>query len=270
MTNGTDIPDPTQTSLILTCADPATVIRIYAWDSANNPYSVQPDGTIGGPNYDFCETYVILQDNMFNVCPDIAPGSGIIAGVIATEDDEVVESVAVDLSGQMVMNYATSSDGAFSFNNLEPGYDYTVTPQLDIEPLNGVSTFDIILITKHILSVQPLDSPYKLIAADVNNSKTITTQDIIALRRLILTLVDNFSNNTSWRFVPAAYEFPVPTNPWFEDFPEVINVNDLQSQLFGQDFVAVKIGDINGSALTTLASIEEREVKGLFEFKRMT
>jgi|GEM_PF-478584 len=266
VTNGSNIPDPSQTSLILTCADPSTtIIRIYAWDSAYNPYAVQPDGTVGGPNFDFCETYVIIQDNMFDVCPDVVPGSGMIAGVIATPNDEVVEGVAVDLSGQAVMNYATALDGQFSFNNLQTGYDYTVTPQLDSDPLNGVSTFDIILITKHILTTQPLDNPYDMIAADANNSKTITVQDIILIRKLILTLEDNFPTNTSWRFVPAAYEFPVPTNPWFEDFPEVINVNDLSGQLMGQDFVAIKTGDINSSALTTLASIEERDVKGLYE-----
>jgi uncharacterized repeat protein (TIGR01451 family) len=266
VTNGSNIPDTSQTSLILTCADPSTtIIRIYAWDSAYNPYSVQPDGTVGGPNFDFCETYVIIQDNMFDVCPDVVPGSGMIAGVIATPNDEVVEGVAVDLSGQAVMNYATALDGQFSFNNLQTGYDYTVTPQLDTDPLNGVSTFDIILITKHILTTQPLDNPYDMIAADANNSKTITVQDIILIRKLILTLEDNFPTNTSWRFVPATYEFPVPTNPWFEDFPEVINVNDLSGQLMGQDFVAIKIGDINSSALTTFAAIEERDIKGLYE-----
>jgi hypothetical protein len=69
-----------------------------------------------------------------------------------------------------------------------------------------------------------------MIAADANNSQTITTSDIIMLRRLILSIVDDLPNNTSWRFVPASYSFPVPTNPWFEQFPEVININDLAGQ----------------------------------------
>ncbi|MFQ5445455.1 MAG: hypothetical protein ACE5FF_00840 [Saprospiraceae bacterium] len=32
----------------------------------------------------------------------------------------------------------------------------------------GVTTYDLVLITKHILGVQPLGSPYKIIAADAN------------------------------------------------------------------------------------------------------
>ncbi len=266
--DGTDIPNQSQTGLILTCSDPGTtVVRIYAWDSAYNPYAVQPDGTVGGPNYDFCETYVLVQDNMFNVCPDVVPGAGIIQGVIATEDDETVEGVQVSLSGQASMNQSTGSNGAFSFANLQTGYDYTVTPQLDVLPLNGVSTFDLVLISKHILGVQPLNSPYKMVAADVNNSKTITTQDLIALRRLILSVDTDFANNTSWRFIPANYSFPVPTNPWFEQFPEVANLNDLPAGTTVADFVGVKIGDVNASATANLTSIEERDMQGLFAFQ---
>ena len=58
------------------------------------------------------------------------------------------------------MHYATNVNGQFSFAGLKQGYDYTVTPQLDKHYLNGTSTFDIILITKHILGVQPLNSAY--------------------------------------------------------------------------------------------------------------
>ena len=134
-------------------------------------------------------------------------------------------------------------------------------------PLNGVSTFDLVLISRHILSVQPLDSPYKLIAADVNNDKKITTIDLIHLRKLILAIDTEFANNTSWRFVPENYVFPVPTNPWFEVFPEVYNVNDLAGQINDADFVAVKIGDVNSSAATSFANLEQRTIGGLFAFE---
>jgi hypothetical protein len=142
--------------------------------------------------------------------------------------------------------------------------DYTVTPLLDENYLNGVSTFDLVLISRHILGVQLLNSPYKMIAADVNSSKSITTLDLIQLRRLILAIDTEFANNTSWRFVDAAYVFPVPTNPWFEPFPEVININDLAGNMANQNFRAVKIGDVNGSAVANLASVEDRTMNGEF------
>mgnify|MGYP000727113042 CR=1 FL=1 len=59
---------------------------------------------------------------------------------------------------------------------------------------------DLVLISKHILNVERLDSPYKMIAADVNNSQTITTLDLIQLRKLILGKIDKLPESSSWRF----------------------------------------------------------------------
>jgi hypothetical protein len=123
-----------------------------------------------------------------------------------------------------------------------------VTPSLNKGFLNGVSTYDLILISKHILGNQPLTSPYKMIAADVNNSKSITTLDMIQLRKLILNIEPSFPSNQSWRFVDASYSFPNPSNPWVASFPEVKNVNDLTGSL-SANFVAIKVGDVNGNAI---------------------
>ncbi|MBK7476777.1 MAG: hypothetical protein IPI11_12470 [Haliscomenobacter sp.] len=128
------------------------------------------------------------------------------------------------------------------------GYDYSVTPHLDKDYLNGVSTFDLVLVTKHILGVQPLNSPYKLIAADINNSRTVTTLDLIQLRKLILGIDARYANNTSWRFVDASFKFANPANPWQAQFPEVANINDLSGEV-NANFIAVKVGDVNGNAL---------------------
>ena len=164
----------------------------------------------------------------------------------------------------MSQTTTTNALGFYTINSLVLGGDYTLTPVLDVNPLNGVSTFDLVLISRHILGVQLLDSPYKMIAADVNSSKSITTLDLIQLRRLILAIDTEFANNTSWRFIPASYNFPVPTNPWFADFPEVLNFNDLAANMVNEDFRAVKIGDVNGSALPNLASVEDRTLNGEF------
>jgi len=51
-----------QTSLTLTDDDVGTVIiQLHAWDSASNPLAEQPDGSTGGPNQDFCESYILVQ-----------------------------------------------------------------------------------------------------------------------------------------------------------------------------------------------------------------
>ncbi|WP_425412706.1 T9SS type A sorting domain-containing protein [Lewinella cohaerens] len=181
-----------------------------------------------------------------------------------TENNETVEGVEVSISGGMASMMVTNTDGTYNFSNLALGGDYSVTPYLNANPLNGVSTFDLVLISKHILGTQPLNSPYKQIAADVNRSSSITTLDMIQLRKLILNIDTEFANNTSWRFVDAAYSFPVATNPWFEAFPELINENNLAGDILDADFVGVKIGDVNGSAQANALAGDDRTLNGQF------
>jgi hypothetical protein len=58
--------------------------------------------------------------------------------------------------------------------------------------------------------------------------------------------------------------FPDPTNPWSEEFPEVININNIQDHAMNENFISAKIGDVNGSATPNVTSVEERNVNGLF------
>ncbi|MFQ5447403.1 MAG: T9SS type A sorting domain-containing protein, partial [Saprospiraceae bacterium] len=220
--------------------------------------TVQMWVTDASGNQDYCETFIIIQANL-GQCP---PGDTLVvnvSGTIANEDENPVENVMVNLSGESNGAVLTNGTGAYNFANIPVGNDVTVTPEKNDDPLNGVSTFDLVLITKHILGVQLLDSPYKLIAADANNSSSVTTADLVELRKLILAILPEFSNNTSWRFVDNDYVFPEAANPWAEEFPEVININDIPASVLDADFVAVKIGDVNGSA-NLLGSADERGV----------
>lgn len=253
-----ETPDFSQTSLYFTCEDVGTIdVEVYFFDSAYNPEAVQPDGSIGGPNWDFCTTFIELTDNN-SVCdnPEAAP---MMAGLISRENDDAVQDVEVALSGAMSSMAMTSSNGTYEFAELPMGHDYTLTPSRNNDHRNGISTLDLITIQQHLLGISLLDSPYKRIAADANRSNAITTLDMIEIQKLILGEITEFTNNTSWRFVDREFSFPVPSNPWFSVFPESISVNDLDSDVMSNDFVAIKIGDVNNSATTTqFSGLEER------------
>ncbi len=239
----------TQTGLNLTCADAGKTIlvELHAWDEAGN--------------HDFCVTYIEVQDNR-KVCGSIATLSE-ISGVITTYDLKPVLGVNIDLSGGAQMNQNTGSNGVYSFGNLNKGSDYTLSPQLDKDHINGVSTFDLVQIQKHILGVKAIENPYRLIAADVNNSHSITTIDMIQIRKLILNIDTKFSSVPSWKFVDASYKFPDPSNPWSAQFPEVANVNDLEGKVKA-DFIAIKMGDVNGNASASGAvAMETRSDKAM-------
>jgi hypothetical protein len=203
-------------------------------------------------NWDYCETYVDVQNNMGapNVpnCNVTPPTGGKIASTIMTEKSLEVENVMVKLTGAVTNQKYTNLAGKLEFLGLNKTETYTVKPELDKEPLNGVSTLDLVLISKHILGVQPLNSAYQLIAADVNHNGTVTTADIVELRKMILAVQTGFTKNTSWRFVDKAYQFPA-NNPLAVAFPEskqYTGINDTENA----EFVAVKVGDVNGNAKT--------------------
>lgn len=227
--------DSSQKSLEVTCLENGKVIlvELHAWD-------------IYGQN-DYCLTYVEVHGGGIVNCGIVEPL--VLSGNISTEGNSSVQNVNVQLSGKASQKILSRSSGGYWFYIWTEG-DYTITPSLDTHPLNGISTFDLLLIQKHILGIQALNSPYKMIAADINNSRSITTLDLIQLRKLILGLDVHFANNTSWRFVDANYVFPDVRNPWSANFPEAVTIRLGIDSRRNASFVAIKIGDLNSSAKT--------------------
>ncbi len=177
------------------------------------------------------------------------PGPFTVAGSIRTMDNKGVNEVTVSLSGPGIFPNKvalSTTDGRYEIpGKIAKGTQYTLTPQKINGPLNGVSTYDLVLISKHILGLEPLDSPYKMIAADANKSNSITTLDIVTLRRLILGIDTLISGSDSWRFVPISHTFNDPSNPFISAFPDKFSNSGIQTNELISDFVAIKIGDLN-------------------------
>jgi len=196
-------------------------------------------------NFGSCESRIIIDDTN-NACQvDLKPR---VAGKITMPDGVAIEEVEVRVDGEGIMPtpIITSENGNYSFE-LDNGTAYHLIPTKDHNPLNGVSTFDLVLISKHILQLETLDSPYHMIAADINRSGTITAFDMVELRRLILNITTEFPNNKSWRFVDASYQFN-SDDPLREPFNEtiVLDVNGIDQM--DNNFIAIKIGDVSGNA----------------------
>ncbi|MBK6622275.1 MAG: HYR domain-containing protein [Saprospirales bacterium] len=227
---------------------PPGAVCTYQWFTADGNIisgadteqaTVDADGTyIFSATCDGCEK----RDTVVFACAPL-----IVAGTIAMETDMGVEGVEVNVNNGSFIEF-TDIDGAYLFDDFAAGGDYTLTPKLDEDVDNGVTTFDMALITRHILGIELLDSPYKIIAADANRSGNVSTLDLVAIRRVILHIDEQFPNNTSWRFVDKDFVFPDPANPFMTVFPEFIIYTDLQMADLEADFVALKVGDVNNSA----------------------
>jgi len=198
----------------------------------------------------FCTSFIDVQDNT-GACIGLRPLVN-VDGEVYTEELEKVDNVDVALIGSNLSDQ-TSNTGEYAFPNMPVGGQYTVNPYSNETPLNGVSTLDLISIQRHILGDKSLDSPYKIIAGDINRDNSLSAIDLIELRKLILGVYDNFPNNDSWRFVDQAYTFVDPTNPFNESFQEDYVIGNLDSDMH-IDFIAVKVGDVNNSVTLGLNS----------------
>ena len=206
-------------------------------------------------NRDFCVTYIIITDNN-NVCDN---QGGIFQGEIMTEHTDAVSNVVVQLTspGQTYPIVTTAQDGKFAFHHLNPGQDYTITAERTDNPRNGVSTLDLVGIQKHLLGQELFSSPYQYIAADANNSQSVSAIDMIEIRKVILGLQDEFTHNPSWRFVHGGDQM-VAGNPW--PFNEQIQFNQPGSgNVTGMDFVGVKIGDVNNTVQANASQVKPRQ-----------
>ena len=239
--------DITNTAMTFTCSNVgnnSVSVYVTAVDASGAPLTL-PDGTL---LQSFCNTFIDIQDNMM-VCP-IGGLSSRISGNVATEDDKDLEGTEIHL-GDGVNIEMTNDDGMYAFQDMPNGGVYDIDPVNDLDHMNGVSTLDLVLIQKHILSIDNLDSPYKMIAADINMDDNISAIDLIELRKLILGIYLEYPNNESWRFIDESYTFVDASDPLEEAFPETYAIPNLNSDM-DINFVAVKVGDVNNSVETSL------------------
>lgn len=234
-------------------------IRTYSCDSVGVKTVRMYVTDIYG-NQTFCQTTVDIQATAAQ-CPGTGTLLVNVAGKASTEKNESIEDVSVEMKGSELPVIKTDKSGIFNFGVMPAGGKYEIIPSKDGDDLNGVSTLDAVIIQRHILGIETLKTPYQMIAADVNNSGSISASDLTELRKLLLGINNAFSNNSSWRFVDASYKFADINNPWQAPLNEKYNIDHLNANM-EINFVGIKVGDVNGNAKpTNVASTLESRTK---------
>ncbi|MFK7773366.1 MAG: PKD domain-containing protein [Saprospiraceae bacterium] len=203
------------------------------------------------------------------ICVTNGLGNTVVAGLIFKENGETVANVDVTCLTAPNPIYTTNSTGTYEFLDLTQGEDYTITPFKNDAPANGLTALDLAIIQQHILGTNFLSSPYKIIASDANNSGTITALDLVAIQNVIIGNATSFPNNTSWRFVPEDYIFPDPMNPFSPGFPEEITIYSLGADSLDENFIAIKIGDVNLNATPSLNNDPTKDLIFLIDYQEV-
>ena len=171
-----------------------------------------------------------------------------IGGQVATEEGAPVANVEIYLTGPHSDTVTTGQDGLFTFFDVPTDAVIGLHAYKAEDIQEGISNLDLIRIGQHNLGLQSLDGPYKLIAADVNNSQSISVLDQIAIRKAILGINIDYSAVDIWRFVPAAWPLDGSNSPLVVPLPGVYMISNISGNIPDFDFIGIKSGDVNNSA----------------------
>ena len=163
-----------------------------------------------------------------------------IGGSVRTEGNEPVPGVEV-FCGSSSDITTTNAAGQYQCTDVPLNTPYVIDPEKNVLERPGISVLDLVGINRGYANLTQL-SPYEALAGDADNSGNLTAADNGLLRDLILAKTDVLPNEF-FQFVPQAYQFPNPNNPFSPLPPDQIEVTPTASSN-SQNFVAVKTGDV--------------------------
>lgn len=151
------------------------------------------------------------------------PNAGVI---LSLSDNTILDTVYTDLAGNYV--FANLPAGNYVVSSFKQGNDH-----------NGITLNDAYLIAMHILGIQPMSSVNFLVFADINASASVTTLDVVEIKKFILYqnegCVDCFFG---WRVLREGVNVQVPDNY------STYNIT-LDTDFENINFTAYKVGDVN-------------------------
>lgn len=188
------------------------------------------------------QTMTLLSEKIAELLP-VVPPAPIYCNLRNAFDNDLQ---AVELQASTISFDTTfTATGTYTLSNIAAfnNSTYDIRPRKTGDDLSGLTTYDLVLISKHILGIQALACDWQRLAADVNCSGSITTMDIVIARKLLLGISQELPCD-SWRFVP--------------DSSTATNGDCVE-------FLGVKIGDITAGPCVQLAP--DPEDRGVLELE---
>ena len=170
---------------------------------------------------------------------DISGAAGYWPDPAALAVPDATMTLTADPGGSTV-TVPTDPTGHYLLQDLTEGTTCTVVPSRTEEPGDrpAVSAFDAVLILQHTVGLVTLNE-WQQTSADVSGDDNISAFDAVLILQLTVGLVDlPFPCGPVWRFAPEQRVYP-----------------DLSASHVDQDYVAVFMGDVNGSWVSPAATV---------------
>ena len=182
-----------------------------------------------------------------------------ISGIVISQTGLGLVNFEVTLNGSTTIR--TAADGSFEFENVPTMRNYEITVNENTPVLSGITSFDLVLMRRHILGLSTFESPYQTIAADANSDGRVTTFDILELQRIILGINEGLPNDRSWRIVNLTGSTNDVLDP--SSFEESATIENFATDVTNLDFLGVRIGDVSLAGTNGLISNESRKSTNL-------
>ena len=151
--------------------------------------------------------------NVLNPGTDFTVGGPLLTAPICGGVD--IELVELELVGapSIPVSPIPNATGFYSFD-VPQGSTVTITPSKNTEWFDGgVDIFDVLLANQHFLGIPPLlNSPYKILAADINRNNSVDIADVFAINQVSLGNLPGGLGDP-WGFVNDDHVFTDPFNP---------------------------------------------------------
>ena len=177
-----------------------------------------------------------------------------IAGSIHTPVYEPLNNVMIRLSGEVEDSIVTDTRGIFRFEGLPKG-EYYITPIRENDYANGVTIVDVSIILNYVNgNLSLLDDPYKVLAADIDQSKSITMEDAELVKQLAQGSIAKWDKVSSWGFINSAVDFENEVHEPWSVLDNVgvesdrIHISELGKDYLSIHFIGYKYGDVNNSS----------------------
>jgi hypothetical protein len=182
--------------------------------------------------------FVVAQLTTTSSAPVNIGGSVSYGTTPAGQATKFVPGVTLNAGGSSSVSALTNSSGAYSLANLISGGNYTVTPSKTGGIGTPFSSVDASRVLQAIVGLVTL-TPQQTVAADSDSSADLSTVDASNILKAIVGL-PNAGTVGQWKFLPAQKTY-----------------SSLTSNLTGQNFEAVVVGDVDGDWAAPASAADE-------------
>lgn len=163
-------------------------------------------------------------------------------------DSTIVTTIDTVMNYDMDMSYEmTSTDGSFSFDDIEENMDYQLSAKYGDVSGTGINAQDAIRLMDHILEEELITDPLILLAADVDDSGSVNVTDLLILIDYVKGRIDFLPTTKPWVIIDASYDFGSEMTPESVEEATTINLLELAESIEEMNFIAIQKGDLTNT-----------------------